>query len=168
MAATAHGVSCTASTLGLWLDASIIVLSACRRPAGSCPAVKAIGVIAPACAAIVAHPLSWLAGFPMCPGSRKNVLDGSDMKFSRSRRGRKFTPSLNSPLRGVKTKPIPQNIFLVSLSLWKRCTQQLLRCILLCPLSAGNSSHTHSKARSVAAVQPLAAKARPACQHWQQ
>ena len=33
-------------TLGLWLNASIIVLSACHRPAGNCPAVKALGVIA--------------------------------------------------------------------------------------------------------------------------
>jgi len=55
-AATAHGVSCTASTLGLWLDMSFIILSACYRPAGSRPAVKALGVIAPAREmAVVAH-----------------------------------------------------------------------------------------------------------------
>jgi len=96
-AATAHSVSCTASTLGLWLDASIIILSACYRPAGSCPAVKAMSVAAQAYndwkshLPIIAHPLSWLAEFPilqssmLCPGNRKNVLVGSDMKLSRFR-----------------------------------------------------------------------------------
>jgi len=58
-AATAHALSWRASTLGLWLDASIIVLSACYRPAGNYPAAKALGVIAPAREmAFIAHPLS--------------------------------------------------------------------------------------------------------------
>ena len=46
LAATAHDVSCTASTLGLWLDASIIIFSVCYRPAENCSAVKAISVVA--------------------------------------------------------------------------------------------------------------------------
>jgi hypothetical protein len=68
----------------LWLGASIFDLSAGHRPANGYFAVEALAVIARRFRGLSR---GRFGGYrvSLCPDGRKNVLGGSDMKFSRCR-----------------------------------------------------------------------------------